>query len=90
MSPIISESDHCRERGAAYQGGHGGGPPEVPQPEHLPGQRGPLVLAETAVSLRDNVNRLYWNQFWSICCGFPSGTSFIGLGLISSIFMIKY
>ena len=43
-------SDPDRVRGAAREVGDGGGPPEVHQHEHLPGQGRPLVLAQTQVN----------------------------------------
>ena len=41
--------DPDRVRRAAGEVGDGGGPTEVHQHEHLPGQGGPLVLAEAQV-----------------------------------------
>jgi hypothetical protein len=46
---FILACDPDRVRGAAREVGDGGGPTEVHQHEHLPGQGGPLVLAEAQV-----------------------------------------
>ncbi len=47
---MCSARDHHCPWGAAAQVLHGGGPPGLHQHEHLPGQPGPLVLAEDQVS----------------------------------------